>query len=111
VESRQATEFAVNWIRAGLAKTPPGEVTYLYNRPFEAVPPAVLTPAEFPGWAAIYVIFFPNDDDKPIRFVQTGNHVIEAARRGRRSASLLISRSEWHRAKLTAPAAKATADP
>ena len=48
---------------------------------------------EFPGWAALYAIFEPDDmvNGRRIYFVELNGDVLQTAKRGRRSASLIIS--------------------
>jgi hypothetical protein len=49
-------------------------------------------PALFPGWAALFVIFHPDNsvDGKKVRFREKDPRVVDAARRGRRTRDLLV---------------------
>lgn len=75
--------------QAGLAR----DVT-ITNHPFRSI--GVLyfgnRPA-FPGWAAIYTIFFPTNrvHGKLVRFLDQDPEVVAVAKQGRRTADLIIS--------------------
>lgn len=100
-EARRSTESALAWIGKRIATTPPGKVTYFFNKPIQAGGVALIRQTVLPGWAAVFVIFYPDNtvDGKPIRFVQRGSDVVEAARHGIRSATLIISKDEFDRAR------------
>jgi hypothetical protein len=48
---------------------------------------------EFPGWAALYAVFEPDDtiNGRRIYFVERSNEVLRIASRGRRSAALIVA--------------------
>ncbi len=80
-------------IHARASMVPVGETAYLENRPFPLVLP--LTPAaEFPGWAALFVIFFPTNtvDGRPVRFLAQDEATLAATRAGGRIAEVLVPR-------------------
>jgi hypothetical protein len=81
-------------IRAEVAKAPPGADVYIQNRRFLGVGPMLATAGFpwFPGWAAVYAIFSPEDvlDGRRVHFV-TDPAIVRAGRDGRRSAALLVA--------------------
>jgi hypothetical protein len=93
-EARGSTEFALRWMKARIDGSPPHQVVYFHNRGFEATPPYWIPPAQFPGWAAVYVIFHPENsvDGKPVRFIER-----QITNRGRRTSSLIIDFQTWQR--------------
>jgi hypothetical protein len=53
----------------------------------------LVTPDAFPGWAAAFVIFFPDDtvEGRRVHFVVSTPEELAAARDGRRMADLLVA--------------------
>jgi hypothetical protein len=92
---RHETEAVIAAIRAEIASAPRGADAYLENRPFMAVGPVIATAGmpSFPGWAAVFAIFFPDDtvDSRRVHFVSDAP-IVQAGRQGRRSATLLVER-------------------
>ncbi len=92
IKSRLETEKTVASIRASIDATPPGEAVYIRNRPFPPAPPVIVPYVQFPGWAAVYVIFYPGEtvDGRPVYFIEADAPTREAAKRGRRTRDLLV---------------------
>ena len=87
---RQKTVDELVLIRRTIAAAPAGRDVFIANRYFAAAPLVPLR--EFPGSAAVFAIFFPDDrvEGRRVYFVTTDADVLAAARDGRRSATLLI---------------------
>ncbi len=91
--TRRETEEVIVAIRAAVDAAPPGAEVYIENRKFASVGWVmrhVLT--EFPGWAGVFVIYFPDNvvAGRRVRFVTTPE-VVTAHRTGRRTADLLVT--------------------
>jgi len=95
-EARKETSAAVGWMRSRIQTTPPGAPVHFLNRVFFAVPPIWVSSYEFPGWAGVFIIFFPDNvvDGRQVFFIEREPSVIEAHRGGRRTATLLIPPSQ-----------------
>lgn len=91
--ARARTVGALDTIRARIRAAPPGSDVYLPARAFAPVG-GFVTQAMFPGWAALFAIFFPDDrvEDRRVHFVSGDPEVLAAARSGTRSAALLVAR-------------------
>lgn len=87
---RTATATALATIRRTVAATPPGAVARIANRPL----PTETIPWLFPGWAALFVIHFPDDivDGRPVRFLVSEEDWARIQARGGRIASLVERR-------------------
>lgn len=90
VRTRALNEVAA--LRAKIDSVPIGQPVYIKNRVF---PPVVhfLVPVEtFPGLAAAFVIYFPDNivDGRPVYFVETRPSVLAATARGRRTRTLVV---------------------
>ena len=74
---------------------PPGEPLFIENRVF---PPFAFFPELFPGWAAAFTIYFPQNvvAGHPVYFIDPNPKVLDAARaiRDSRIATLLLSPAE-----------------
>jgi hypothetical protein len=88
---RAETTAMLDGIRKHIASTPPGEVATIENQPFGL---SRGFPAMFPGWAGMFVVFFPDDtvDGRPVRFVVSGDDWQRAQARGGRIAALVARR-------------------
>lgn len=89
--AREETRTTVAAIRDAVAAAPPRADVVLRNRRFQSVGP--LAPlVVFPGWAAVFTIFFPENqvDGHRVYFVEPNPAVRAAAAAGVRSATLLI---------------------
>jgi hypothetical protein len=90
-EAKTQTERVLGVIRARIAARPPGSEVFIENRGFAAFPGGVPRPL-FPGWASVFVIYYPDEvvDGRRVRFVDRDLGVIVASARGRRSKGLLV---------------------
>jgi hypothetical protein len=92
---RRDSEMAVAWIKARIAATPADEDLYLVNRPLRAAAPWLVGANEFPGWAGLFIIYFPDNTvaGHRVRFIEP-NAVLRARFNGRRSNGLLVARDD-----------------
>jgi hypothetical protein len=89
-ESRRVTGEVLQTIRSKARVQAADRPVMIDNGYF---PPAGLQlPTAFPGWAAVFVIFFPENrlDGRPVYFVDPRPDVLAGARKGKRSAQLLV---------------------
>jgi len=89
---RAATAGVLAEIRAAVAAAPPGATVEIANRPFGNVGFMNFGYRDrFPGTAAVFAIFYPDDvvDGRRVVFTTSDLLVLEGARNGRRSATLL----------------------
>jgi hypothetical protein len=73
---------------------------YIPNKLFLSVGPMIAAdPVTFPGWAAIFTIFFPSNvvDGKRVHFIVNHPEAVAAAMRGRRTAELVIGPDQVRR--------------
>ncbi len=89
--ARQETAAALAEIAAEATREPPGRFVRIPNRPFASVGP-FFGDMRFPGWAALFAIFNPDDRvaGRVVRFVDARGEVLRGAREGRRSAHLIV---------------------
>ena len=78
---------------------PPGGDVYIDNHPFRAMGPIFVHSAAFPGSAAVFVIFFPDNvvEGRPVHFVEPDQRYFAPALSGRRSATLLVQSAPFRR--------------
>ena len=98
-KARQDTHAALESMRWTIARAPKGKPIFIGNRAFASLP---FPPAEFPGWAAVFVIFRPTNatvDGRPIYFVDGDPGVHAAAPRGKRTATLFVTPEQWEAAR------------
>jgi hypothetical protein len=88
--SRMATEQVLAEIARLRDRAPAGEPAYVASRGFAPIA-NVLSPLDFPGWAALYIAFEPRARGAAPRFVEPRAALVRAARRGRRSRKLVIA--------------------
>lgn len=89
---RAATEGVLQSIHAAVVATPAGETVRIENRPFPPTGVVVaMAPGIFPGWAALFTIFFPENvvDGRPVRFLVSDDDWRWARERGGRMAELV----------------------
>jgi hypothetical protein len=93
-KARRETAQVIGQIRSAAERTPPGTDVYILNRAFQAMGPIFVRSPVFPGSAAVFVIFFPDNaiDGRRVYFVEPDHRYYQHARRGRRSAKLLVPR-------------------
>jgi hypothetical protein len=89
--SREETNGVLAAVRSRIRAAEPGGEIHMLNRRFHDVGLIVQT-TMFPGWAAVFTIFFPENmvDGKRVYFVEPNSEVIEAAKRGRRISRVLL---------------------
>jgi len=91
--ARDEVRHVVEAIRAAAAAASPGDDVYIRNQTFFAVGPVMRQRKDlFPGWAAVYVIFFPDDviDGRRIHFVSDAT-VVASVQGRRRTPGLLVT--------------------
>jgi hypothetical protein len=90
--ARRETAHILEQIRLAVAEVPPNRDVYIENRPFRAMGPIFIHANAFPGWAGVFVIFFPDNvvDGRRVRFVEPRRRYFGVAKLGRRSATLLV---------------------
>lgn len=102
VEGGDTARVAVADVRHGIDAlidaTPPGAPVSIPNLPLnQAVLGAALAPADFPGWAGLFALFYPADVVRGHRvvFVERDARLLAAVRAGDdpRLAALLVSRA------------------
>lgn len=91
--ARKEVEAVKNAVQAQVMAAPPGGDVYIRNRPFRAVGfMYVDNQVAFPGWAAVFTIFFPSNvvDGRRVYFTVEDFFVASMAKKGRRTADLII---------------------
>jgi hypothetical protein len=90
-KAKKQTDEVLATIRARVAAQPPGTEVSIPNRGFAAFPGGVPRPA-FPGWAAVFVVFHPENtvDGRRVRFIDADLGVNVASVRGKRSKGLIV---------------------
>jgi hypothetical protein len=89
-EQRAEATTMIDTIHREVAKAPPGAVVTIPNRPFG---PSRFLPGLMPGWAGMFVVFFPDDvvDGRPVRFLASSDADWRVAQeRGGRIAELVV---------------------
>ena len=91
-QARRQTESTLSALRAEIASGVPGGQVRIRNRNFPALPAIAVPYTLFPGWAAVFVAFFPENtvDGRRVYFIQRNPAVIEALRDGRRTRDLFV---------------------
>jgi hypothetical protein len=91
-EARQQTDQVLGQIRARIAAAQPGETVTIANARFAQLFPPIVPMADFPGWAAVFVVFYPDNtvDGRRVTFFEKDQASIKAAAAGKRSAGLLV---------------------
>jgi hypothetical protein len=90
--ARNEAAKVVGTVDAMVSAAPPGSDVYIANRPFGSV--GLMYGADlaaFPGWAAIFAIFHPDDvvDGHRLHFVIEDVGILARAQEGRRASALL----------------------
>jgi hypothetical protein len=88
-QSRRDTFFAIAWMRSLAKQVPIGETAYIVNRHFRGVTPFMFTMRDFPGWAGLFSIFFPDPsiDGRRVVFIEPDPAVRAAFRDPHRLAA------------------------
>src|SRR5262249_1237703 len=89
-DARAGTREVVSSIWLAGAAVPPGGTVHIEKRHFV---PGPFAPTLFPGWAAVFVIFFPDNvvDGRRVYFVERNPAVLAELCPGRRTTSLLVA--------------------
>jgi len=105
--ARAETAQTLRSIRWRIDNTPPNQDVYIENRRFAALGPLNID-EWVPGWAAVFIIFFPENtvDGKRVYFVESNPKVVQAAQRGKRSRTLLVAPNA--RSSITHPSVSTT---
>ncbi|MDX2170116.1 MAG: hypothetical protein SF182_23800 [Deltaproteobacteria bacterium] len=90
---RREVDFALNWMRARVAAAPPQQPVYLTNRALHAAGALFIGMNDFPGWAALFAVYYPTNeaDGHRVYFVEREAQVRERYRDGRRTRDLLVA--------------------
>jgi hypothetical protein len=91
-EVRAAVGEVLASIRAQAEDAPAGQPVYVSNRYFDPVPPYLFRFEDFPGWAAVFVVFQPENtiDGRHVYFMQLRPNLRQKLKRGRRMAELIV---------------------
>jgi len=87
------TTAALAAMRSQIDAAAPGSDVYLRNHDLQAVGPMFIPRREFPGWAGLFVIFFPSNvvSGRRVYFVEPDDVQREQLAHGRRAASLFVA--------------------
>ncbi len=93
LESRTEASFLVAWMRSLADRAAPGQEVYIPNRTFHAISPLFINRHEFPGWAGLFSIYYPDPtiDGHRVFFVERDPGVRATHRTSRRLASVLVA--------------------
>ena len=88
LEARKETENVLASIQAAIEAQPRGEAVYIPNRVFGQLP----LPGMFPGWAAVFTIFYSDNtvDGRTVYFIDNSPGALGAALHGRRTRTLVV---------------------
>lgn len=92
--ARKETLIVINTVLKKVGQAWRVREVFIRNSPFRAIGTLyVRNQIAFPGWAAVYTIFFPTNEvvGKRVYFVDREPAVAVAAQKGRRSAGLIIA--------------------
>lgn len=94
--ARRETNAIVSILRRRIRSASPGEDLYFVNRPFHGAGQLIVSPTMFPGWAGVFTLFFPANrvDGKQVHFILDDDEAVSIARRGRRTADLIVDPDE-----------------
>jgi hypothetical protein len=90
---RREAEFALHWMHSRINAAPADAPVYLTNRALHAAGTLFVGMSDFPGWAALFAIYYPTNsaDGHRIYFVEREAEVRERYRTGRRTGGLLVA--------------------
>ena len=93
--ARQEIEGALGEMRRQIEAAPPGADVFIRNPRWQLISAGPVLERQreaFPTWAAVFTIFFPENEvaGRRIFFVERDAGVLKAARRGLRSAALVV---------------------
>jgi hypothetical protein len=95
--ARRETSAVLAELRRAIDAAPPRQDVFIPNRKFQSLGPIFVGRQDlFPGWAGVFVIFFPDNvvDGKRVRFVTEDRKALNAAPEGHRTASLIVEPPE-----------------
>jgi hypothetical protein len=95
-QSLRDTLFTLAWMRSLAKQVPVYETVYIVNRHFHAVSPFMFTRRDFPGWAGLFSIFFPDPyiEGRRAVFIEPDPAVRAKFRDAHRLAGALIAPDE-----------------
>jgi hypothetical protein len=98
--SREDTKTALAGIERAIRAKPVGEAVFIQNGRFR---PLFYYPTVFPGLAAAFVIFYPENtvNGRPVLFVDSRPGVMQAARTGVRTADLFVGEAPPENGKIS----------
>jgi hypothetical protein len=90
--ARDETADVIRSINEAIAAAEPGEDVYIGTHSFKSMGPFFKAHTLFPGWAGVFVIFFPENvvADHRVYFVEPLYSAVRLAEAGRRTAGLLV---------------------
>lgn len=91
--TRRETASALRSIQQAIDAATPGSNVIIPNRPLRTVGLVGRAQWLLPGWAALFVVFYPDNivTGKHVYFTMTDARALRAAKDGRRSATLIVS--------------------
>lgn len=89
--ARFETDTVIRAIREAIEAAEPGEKVYIPANDFKAMGPFFKAHTLFPGWAGVFVIFFPENvvDGRMVYFLEPEYRAVRVAATGRRTAGLV----------------------
>jgi hypothetical protein len=91
--ARRETTAVLNALRQAIDAAPPDQDVTITNKPFQSLGPIFVSRQDiFPGWAGVFVIFFPDNvvDGKRVQFISADRNALSAAPEGHRTATLIV---------------------
>jgi hypothetical protein len=104
--TRMETNMVLDEVRKQVAATPPGGDVYIRNRNFNSVGHLLVgDPVGFPGWAAVFAIYYPEHtvDGRRVYFVIDDPFVVAAVSGGHRTAGLVVGPDHVNQPRNPAP--------
>lgn len=92
-KQRAETALVLRSLRNLIAAAPPGAPVRVQNRAFHAAGTPVISLLDFPGWAGVFAIYYPQNtvQGHAIQFVERSPAVRARFADGRRTAGLLVA--------------------
>jgi len=89
--ARFETDNVIRAIREAIEAAEPGQKVYIPTNEFQAMGPSFKAHTLFPGWAGVFVIFFPENvvGGRQVFFLEPEYRAVRIARQGRRTADLV----------------------
>jgi hypothetical protein len=97
-EAREQTDQTLGAIQTAIDAGQEGQPVYIKNRNFPPLPAVAVPFSLFPGWAAAFTIFYPQNtvDGRTVYFIENTPAVIEHLRAGRRTGTLFVAPGQRH---------------